>query len=72
MRTTIILNDSDVEHLNKLVKAYPLAPVHRLTQAAIRRGLRQLAAAPTELLAETADAKEAPSRKPARRPAKRK
>lgn len=53
MRTTVILSVQDVDRLDQLARQYPLAPRHRLAQAAIRRGLRQLAAAPAELLAET-------------------
>jgi hypothetical protein len=55
MKTTVILSDQDVDRLELLAREYPLAPRHRLTQAAMRRGLRELAACPEELLAETVE-----------------
>ena len=54
MRCTIILTADDKARLAVLAERYPLAPVHRLTRAALQRGLRELAAAPADVLIEAA------------------
>jgi hypothetical protein len=49
---TVIMSTADEAHLRAVRRAHPMVSDHRIVQLGMRRGLRQLAEDPAELVVE--------------------